>query len=161
MARLNLTALRAWAAKMTVKTKLLIVGVALLAAFAAGRYTVPEKVKIVTQTVEVEKKQENSDLKEHTKTTIVKKPDGSSVTTIETVADDKTNETDSSTIDTQTSKEITRESQVTISALAGVNISSPAMVYGASVTKPILGPITIGLWGLSNATIGVSVGLSF
>jgi len=33
--------------------------------------------------------------------------------------------------------------------------------FGGSVTKPILGPVTMGLWALSNGNAGVSVGLTF
>lgn len=34
-------------------------------------------------------------------------------------------------------------------------------IYGASMTKEVLGPFTAGLFGLSNGTLGVSVGISF
>lgn len=161
---------------MTTKTKIIIVSVSLATAFAAGRYSLPEKIRIETKTVEVEKKSDSKDTdaqKNTHKKTITKetiKPDGTkTVTTV--VTDDSVAST--KTIDKQvdlTNKDISSVSEkshssdkVTISALGGVsfNSSTPVFVYGASVSKPILGPITVGLWGLSNASFGASAGLSF
>ena len=61
-----------------------------LVAFAYGRYSAPEKIKIVekTKVVEVEKKQQNE--KKDVVTVVTKKPDGTTTTTI----------TDKTTIDT-------------------------------------------------------------
>ena len=49
-----------------------------------------------------------------------------------------------------------------ISALVGVDLpNSLKPLYGASFTKQFLGPISIGAWGLTNGTLGVSVGINF
>lgn len=160
---------------MTVRAKVIIVSVSLLAAFAFGRWSSPEKVKTEIKTVEVEKKTEDtqidSDKNRHKETKVVEitHPDGTKEKTTQTVEDSQsTKKTDQSVTDnTQKSTEEVKEityatAKVTISALAGLNVSSLSLpVYGASVTKPILGPITVGLWGLSNSTIGGSIGLTF
>ena len=160
---------------MTTKTKIIVASVSLLTAFALGRYTVPTKTKIEVRTVTVEKTidktQTQTDQDKHKETTVTEtiKPDGTKQTVTQTVEDTQTQK-DQKTVDTsqtQTTqdktKEITRQgSPVTILALAGVsyhNLSTP--VYGASVSRNLLGPISMGVWGLSSGTFGVGVGLSF
>lgn len=160
---------------MTTKTKLIIAVVALLAAYAFGRFSAPTKVITETKIVEVEKKTDKtkSDTKKEvhrtTTTTETIKPDGTkTVTTVvkeDSNSDSKKNSssTDNTTKSSDTIKEVIRDtSKVTVSALAGVNITSLSIpVYGASLTKPILGPIAIGIWGLTNSVGGVSLGLTF
>lgn len=152
---------------MTPKIKIIIISVALLCSFAAGRYTVPTKTITVTKTVEVEKKTENKDSNKHY--VVVKhetdKPDGTKeITTTKTETDTtQTKVTDNTNISQDQSKTVISGSQkVTLAALAGVQMpGTPNIVYGASVTKPVLGPITIGIFGLTNSTFGASVGVSF
>ena len=65
-----------------------------------------------------------------------------------------------------TSETKKEQGHTSISALAGAQISNPltgqaGTVYGAHIQRDILGPVSIGLWGLSNATVGGSVGISF
>ena len=162
---------------METRQKVIISVCALALAFATGRYTVPEKIKVETKIVEVEKKTENKkeDVNQNkhkeTKTVIVEKPTGEKETTTTTVEDTKTDKSsdtaknDTTTKDSTENKDIKLgDSKVTVSALAGVQYSvgtGVAPVYGACVSKPIIGPVTVGLWGLSNASGGVSVGLTF
>lgn len=35
------------------------------------------------------------------------------------------------------------------------------VIYGAGIQKQIMGPLTVGAWGLSNSTVGVSIGVTF
>ena len=152
---------------MNTKTIIIVSIVALLTAFAFGRWSAPEKVKI--QTIEVEKKTDDKkvNIDDHKVTTITEtdKPDGTKVKT--TIISDNRNTkiTDKKTDDTTTTttKEIDRStSKVTISALAAMNVTKFGLpIYGASVTKSILGPITVGAFGLQNGTVGMSLGLSF
>ncbi len=71
---------------MKTRTKILIVTVSIASAFAAGRYSVPQKIKIETKIVEIEKKSESTDVatnkKKRKKTTVVEtvKPDGEKTT---------------------------------------------------------------------------------
>lgn len=143
---------------MDIKYKAGIAVVALSTSFAVGRYTVPEKIKEVTKTVEVEKKDEDKHKVTHT--TKDTKTDGETIVDQTVTEDTVKHETDNK--DSSSTKQVTAgESKVTISALAGLSIPNSTPVYGLAVTKPILGPLTIGLFGLSNGTCGASLGLTF
>ena len=162
---------------METKTKVTIVVVYSVVLLAAGYYAAPEKTKIETKIVEVEKKTQEKTVDEskdtHKETTTVEtvNPDGSKTTTTTTVEDTKTDKkTDSSTSTEvakaeQQSKEVTKSGRkVNLSALVGTNIvdgfpSNLTPVYGAHLTTGIVGPVTCGLFALSNGTAGVSVGL--
>lgn len=160
---------------MNTKVKVLISVFVLTGAFAAGRYSLPEKVRVETQIVEVEKKTKNSDVKQdkHKETVVVEvvKPDGTKETTTKIVEDNnkntKTAEKDITDKDIKTeSLTIRGDSKVTLSLLGGAplqfNPNSPQFViYGGSITKPVLGPLTVGVWGLSNSTFGGSIGWTF
>lgn len=132
--------------------------VLLLAAFAFGRYTTPAKVETKTVTIEIEKVKQDT----HTDTKIVevKKPDGTITKTTETKTDIVRTESKNEKTE-NTNQTIYNKQSVTVSVLAGYNYSGNELVYGASVSKPIIGPITIGLWGLTNRTFGASIGLQF
>lgn len=149
---------------METKYKVIVVVVSIATAFAVGRYTVPQKVLTVTRVVEVEKKliETDKDTTKDTKIVEIVRPDGTKETTTiinenkkvdQTVVDNKDSSSDA---ETETEK---TGSPVTINALAGLDLKSGATVFGASVSKPVIGPIAIGLWGLTNATVGASIGL--
>jgi hypothetical protein len=156
---------------MTTKVKVIIAAAVILAAYATGRYSAPTKVVTKVQTVEVEKKTDQTDTHKNIhKTTVthtVKKPDGTTDTTTTTVVDNrdtvKTNQTDQSTDTATSSKEVTHDSsKVTLSLLGGVNVTSPsAVVYGGSISKPLLGPVAVSVFGFTNGMVGAGVGLSF
>lgn len=145
--------------------KKLIGGIVLAALLIAiGRFTAPEKVRVETKTitVEVEKEKQATDTK--TKTVENDNKDGSK--TITTVTDTSTHTTTNTDIDTKSDsvKETTyAKDGVTISALAGIDVTNPSkgFVYGASLSKPILGPISIIVEGQSNKVISVGLGLKF
>lgn len=152
---------------MTTKQILIISAIALATAFAFGRWSAPEKVKI--QTVEVEKKVDDKKtaVDDHKLTTITEtdKPDGTKVKTT-VIADDRNTKVDDKSVDTSAkteTKEIDRSSsKVTVSFLGGIAIASPYLpTYGVAVTKPVVGPLTIGLFGFQNGLIGASLGLTF
>jgi len=51
-----------------------------------------------------------------------------------------------------------------VSALAGYDFSKPkdlVPIYGVSVSKQVLGPFTVGAYGLTNGIIGLSIGVTF
>lgn len=160
---------------MTTKSKIIIASIALLTSYAFGRWSAPEKVKIETKIVEVEKKTETSktdtDRNKHKETTVTEttRPDGTKETTTKTVEDTQTDrktntsKTDDTTITESKSKEVTySSSKVTVSALAGVNVLKGGLPdYGASLTKPILGPITVGAFAFQSGMVGCSLGLTF
>ena len=134
--------------------KYIIALVILIGAFALGRFTVPTK----TVTVEVEHKVE--DTHNNTDTIIVEevKPDGSKITRTEIKS-----KTDTKIVsDIKNSTTVQKTSPLNISALAGIDVIHPTgLIFGGHVSKQILGPVSIGIFGLSNGTAGLSVGLSF
>lgn len=153
---------------MTLKWKLALVAVALLSAFAFGRWSSPEKVVIKKEVVEVEKKTSNSDKdgKKDVETHIIEHPDGTKETIITSHSEWEKHHSSSTDNSTSTKDEkvvVSSSSKVTLSLLGGVNVNSlgSAPLWGASLTKPILGPITVGAWGVSNGTVGASLGLTF
>lgn len=163
---------------MTTKNWVIMVIIVGLTGVAIGRYTVPKKVTIQTQTVTTDKVNTKMDDKTNVKThkdettTIVKKPDGT-VETITKISEDTNTGKDvaiATNIDTtdklNTKKEtVSQSGHLNLSFLAGANpfnfTSQPGIVYGASITTTLIGPVTSGLWGLSNGTCGASVGLNF
>lgn len=154
--------------------------IVIVTAFAFGRFSAPEKVKtetkIVTQTATQDDKatQVKLDQDQHLQIikTETKKPDGTVVTVTQTQRDTDTkrdtNQTDktqstTSTTETQTKEVEYGKSKITISALIGLDVTNltGGPVYGASASRPFLGPICLGVWGFTNKTGGVSLGLQF
>lgn len=149
--------------------------VALLVAFAGGRFSNSEKKTESIQTaMKTDTKQDlnvnlNKDQHVDTITTETKKPDGTIITTTEKKVDtvvnqEKTQVTQTQTVATQTVKEsISRGGQpVTVQAMVGADLSNVnGLIYGLSVSKPLLGPVAVGIWGLTNKTAGFSLGLQF
>ena len=159
---------------MTTKNKIIGVIALVLVSAAVGRYTAPEKIKIVTQTTQTDTSQtdDNKDNSSHkeTKTHEITHPDGTKEIITDTTEDhDSKDDSQKETSDSKTSvtdKEITKSSShLTLSALAGVQVQSPTsgspLIYGAHITRDILGPINMGVWGMTNRTVGLSVGLTF
>ncbi len=161
---------------ITAKQKVIIGTIALATAYAAGRWASPTKVVTKVQTVTVQQKvdktQTDTNRDKHVKTVVheVRKPDGEVIKTVTITQDTQTARqthkvaTDDIDKTKSSEKEVTyTQSKVTLSALAGVSFAgvAPQMVYGASITKPVLGPVTVGAFGLSNGTVGASLGLTF
>lgn len=146
------------------KFKIIAILVAVVVAFAVGRYTAPEPaVQIVEDTKTHEDKTENKDIEKEKIITIIEHPDGTKETVIEEKEKDKS-QTHTIT-DEESHKSITvippKMNILNISALAGTPYNEWKPVYGVHVTKNIAGPITVGVFGLTSKTVGLSVGLSF
>jgi hypothetical protein len=148
----------------------------LATSFAAGRWLAPTKVITKTVTVEVDKQTQDhevdhgTDHHKETDTTQITRPDGAKETTTkvidDTAYDTKTSQSDITEHDTtkDASKEVIRSSdKVTISALAAIDVKnlSGGPAYGASISKPVLGPLAVGIFGLTSGVVGCSVGLVF
>lgn len=157
--------------------------VLLAAAFAAGRYTVPTKIVTKTETQIVEKeviknKEVNSrdtNRNRELVTTEVIAPDGTITRTKHYINRDEVREesTRTNTTTTNTSTE-TRSSTVTTTENANWNVSALATMshtkddvlsgsisYGVHVQRRVLGPFSVGAFGLTNQTYGLSLGGSF
>ena len=86
--------------------------------------------------------------------TIVKRPDG----TVEKVITDK------SKISSNETTTVKDSPKYSVSALVGTNFKEP--YYGAHASKELLGPVTVGGFGLvsqslTNVLVGASIGLNF
>lgn len=128
------------------KTAILAVLAALALGYGAGRYLQPPKIqeKIVTKTVE------KRDIKVVTRT-IVKKDGTTEVTKVET---------DKTTTDTATKTEIKLKPELyKVEAMAGLDHG--VAIYGASVSKKFIWNISLGAFGLTNGTFGLTTGVSF
>jgi len=157
-----------WYNKMTTKYKVIVAVSVVIISAAIGRYTAPEKIKIETKTVEVIKEvkvKDTTKAKTYKKTEDIK-PGGEKITVTTVTESDKT-DVDNTAVITATkaeSKTITEGTgKLNISALAGTNVTNPGngMLYGVHISKDILGPLNIGIWGLNNGTAGCSVGITF
>ena len=131
--------------------------------FAAGRYSVPTKPDIhtVTNTTTIEDKQ--TDKNTHKVTTITEDcKTGKKVTVIteDTTSQTKKDQDIVTKVDQSTTQP--KRSSINISALASLDTGRGFMpVYGVSVNKEVLGPITAGIFGLTNGTVGISIGVNF
>lgn len=163
---------------MQTKTKVTMMIVYSGGLIALGAFLVPTKTVTKIQTVEVEKKTSKDDTKiiqkKHRTATIVtvKKPDGESTTTT-TITDDtgidkdtKSTDTVVDNKDTKSEKTVEKTSgHLNISALAGANlfsdIKNSSILYGLGITRDLLGPFSVGLFGFNNGIAGCSIGLTF
>ncbi len=122
---------------------LLLIGIG----YATGRYIAPSKIVTKTETV----------IKEvvHTVTVTVTKSDGSSTSTTTT---------DSGTTIGSSTSSVTSSDKPSwkVAGLAGLslnNLTTP--VYGGQIERRIIGPVSAGVWGLTNSTGGVSLSIEF
>lgn len=151
---------------LSTRTKYGIAVLTVIVAFAAGRYSVNQpKVKTSVTTNQQETAVEDKNT--HTKTTITEVKQPSGVDTVTTVIDQVQNDAVEShdSINQHTEQTVTPPKKNTLNiSLLGANDfkqGSLAPTYGLSVTKEVLGPITVGAFGLMNGTVGISVGLDF
>lgn len=118
--------------------------------FGMAKYLAPTKVITVEKEIQVEKRDVV------TKTVRTKNVDGSSTTT--RVTEDKT------VIDTEKNKEsvaTNEKSNYKVDGLIGYDLRGKVPVYGVQVQKRFAGPIFIGVWGTTQQTGGLSVGIEF
>jgi hypothetical protein len=144
--------------------KIVIAGVLLIAAFVAGRFSVPKQVIKTEQTkvaVDIEK---SKNTHTQTTTTTIKTPNGEvkTITTTDTVTKSETSKKED--ISSSKSEQVTAKTgKLNIAALAAYDTAhlgvKPAI--GVSVSKEVIGPLTIGLWGLNTGIVGLSVGVNF
>lgn len=137
---------------MSLKYKLLILLALLAVAFSFGRYSVQGK--------QVTQSQETTNTGERTHTvTIVTEEHGKKVTR---VTEDAVVNTVSKEIVKSTLQVVPKRSAFNVSVLGGALLQTrPELVYGLSVSKEFIGPITGGLFGLSNGILGLSIGINF
>jgi hypothetical protein len=150
----------------TAQRYLSTITICILVAFAVGRYSVQSPSTKVKET-DNKTTQQQTAKDTHTKTTItiVKQSDGATKT-VETIDTSITAHTTTEQQDKLSLQQTTtppKTQPLNLSVLASVNPIKGEMqpVYGASITKQLLGPVSVGLFGLTNGTMGVSIGLNF
>lgn len=137
---------------MSIRATIGLTVVAALLGAGLAYYLAPPRIKTVETTKEVIKK----DIQTIIRT--VKQPNGVEETTTtivdRTVSKEKSSRTESAPAPRK---------NLNVSALVTNDFSDGEFkpVYGVSVSKEVLGPITIGAFGLTNGTIGLSVGVNF
>ena len=143
---------------MDTKTKAGLIIIVMITSFSIGRFT-GNKAEITTRTQESDTVKQNDNKDTKTTKVEVDKPDGTkTVTTTTEIVEHKTtvsNEIIKSSTDVIPPKANT----LNVSALVGMDKLIP--LYGISVTKQLVGPITVGGFGLTNGTLGVSIGVNF
>jgi hypothetical protein len=142
---------------MSVRNIVILAVLLAAVSYSAGRYLGrPAEVKTETKVDQV------AVVDTHQQETITetKRPDGTDikVTQITTVKD----ETDKVDTDVKTDTVIAKP-KINLSLLATTSTHDPlgAPVYGISMSKEFIGPVTLGLFGLANGTIGVLLGVNF
>ena len=150
--------------QISTKTKAILVSSGLLISFAMGRYSNSAPEIKETKKVE-ENSQKQVDEQSHTQTVIVytKDPKGQPIVT-ETVTNDTNTKTkDIDKITEQDAKDVSppKRNAWEVSGLFALPTPGTLPAYGVSVTKEVLGPITVGAFGLTNGTLGLSVGVTF
>ena len=153
---------------MTIQAKFQYItgGILIVTAFAFGRYSNTTKPSTsVTQTNNLtDNKDENKQTHTVTTTVTEKEPTGATkiTETQDTIVSD---EIQDEKHDQETDKTVITQPQakkLNISALVSPGFESGIrMAYGASINKEVLGPITIGAFGLTNGVVGLSIGLDF
>lgn len=148
--------------EISTRTKVITSIVVVITSFAVGRYSANTKPDVHTVIDKTQDIKQDTDKDTHKTTTITKTPDGKEVTTIteDTVIDTK-KDTDTTTHVDQTVTQ-PKNSLINISALASLDTADGFKpVYGISANKELIGPVTIGAFGLTNGVIGLSVGVNF
>lgn len=136
---------------ITFNVKAVITAIALaVVIFFAGRYSVDTSPESST----VEEINKTKDTKKET--TIVERPDGSKETHIVEETRTDTNKSRESV-----SKPVDYKNKFNISLLASYDFKEFKPIYGISANKEVLGPLTLGVFGLTNGTVGLSVGMNF
>lgn len=147
------------------KREIAIVLVGLIVSFALGRYSIdPPAVKTIEVSKTVTQQEEKKDVHVQTKTIIVELPTGAktTTTTVDTVVTDA-KDTDTKVQDEKIHTEIPNpKNTLNISALVAQDMHALGVPsYGISVQKQFIGPVTIGVFGLTSGIIGISIGLNF
>jgi hypothetical protein len=132
---------------------ILVASIGALTGIAARSYTDKPEIKEVIRVVEVKKE---TDIQTDRTTTIVKGPDGTETTTVVDKSRETTREESK-----DAARTVLARPRLNVAVLGGVGLSSGVPTFGAAITKEIAGPITAGVWGLNNGTVGVSIGINF
>jgi len=138
--------------------KIGLIGLILLAlGYGLGRYIQPAKIETKIEQVvkEVEVVKKNIVVKER----IIKQKDGTEIT--ERTTEDRSTETTDKKSESSSSTVVTnKKPDWRVNALGALN-KDRDITYGLQVERRILGNISAGVYGMTDKTIGLSVGMEF
>ncbi len=158
------------------KKRLAIVAlIALAIGGAVGYGAVPTKVvekeKIVEKRVVESDKSKDKERDKKVVTTTETRPDGTSITRREETSNTKVKEREETKVTDQKSVEkekvTIKGTGVAVRLMVATRINSPidgtpgTVLYGLGIDKEILGPMTLGVFGLTDKTLGLSAGWRF
>lgn len=106
-----------------------------------------------------ETKKENIVVETHTETT--KQPDGTTKVVTNTTEHEAI--TDHTTDVHEVDKIPVKTGRLNVSLMGSLDVTKglQTLDYGLAVTKEILGPITLGVYGMRSGVVGLSIGLDF
>ena len=148
--------------------KLQYVAIIAVVSLLVGRFVLQPKAKVEVhekiKTVEVIKEIKVEVEKKKTRTEIVTKPDGTTVTVIDETVDSSSN--------TITNSNISKESEKSTKSSSGVGVLIGALIlkdldkssqnnYGITVTAPIYNSLKIQAIGTTDKRIGIGLALEF
>lgn len=146
---------------MNVKELVIGVVLSLLIGIGIGRYTLPAKIisnEIDNKNIVTNVAQTDNSVQVVTK---IQKPDGTVITTTKIDKHVDTNTTSKEKDTTEKHKEIVYDApKWSIAALASTDFRG-SVAYGGSASYRIIGPINVGVFGLTSGVAGVSFGISF
>lgn len=121
----------------------------LLSGIGIGYYIRPKPVTETTKHI-------NNDITTHETTTTTKNKKGTVKTVVVRDIVDRTKIEEKYVF-------MPRHSVLNVSGLVGVNpnVGIKIPIYGISVSKEVFGPFTVGAFGLTNGTLGLSIGINF
>lgn len=149
---------------MSLKYKIIGGAVFTLLVFTLGRYSVSSPtIKTTEDQTIASNTDKDKDTHKQTTTTTVEEPNGEKKTTTTTNEDIISTTHKTEDVATHLEQTITppKTNTLNVSALAATSFSELKPLYGLSVTKQVIGPITAGAFGLNNGIVGISLGLSF
>lgn len=131
----------------------------IIGSYAAGRYSVEVDKTVATST---DSEHIREVIQVHTVTTTSKEPNGqqTSTTTTDSTAKIKQQDTKTQEVTTTTPVQSKGLNVSIMVAPTSLDLRSP-LTYGIVVTKQIIGPLTVGAFGLTNSTVGLTVGVNF
>jgi hypothetical protein len=144
-----------------VKRYIITIIVAFVVGLSLGMFGRPTKVITKTETVYKDRIVEKVIEHQVIVTKEIKKPDGTDEIDTVTKTDDQDDKKSDLTGNSNTSKEVDYGSGIQIGGMAGTNLSNGQQVYGGYANKRLIGPITVGGFGLSNGTAGLTLGVEF
>ena len=142
--------------------KYLLGGICVAIGIVIGLVTKP--AKIVTKT-EVQEKIVT--VKEEGKVKVVKvvetvNVDGSKTTTTDSREESTSKEASNTARDSKSEKVISNENGVRLNVLVGSNITkAPELNYGLAVSRQLIGPISLGVFGMKAGEYGITLGVQF